>query len=52
MVAETWAVVTVPTFLVFGDDVARWVGGAHLLIGYAALGALLARRPELTGAVD
>ena len=35
MVAETWAVVTVPTFLVLGDGVARWVGGAHLLIGYA-----------------
>jgi hypothetical protein len=52
MVAETWAVVTVPTFLLLGDGVARWVGGAHLLIGYAALGLLLARRPELTGAVD
>jgi len=50
LVAETWAVVTVPTFLLFGDGVARWVGGAHLLIGYAALGLLLARRPELTGA--
>jgi hypothetical protein len=52
MVAETWAVVTVPTFLLFGDGVARWVGGAHLLIGYAALGLLLARRPELTGATE
>ena len=52
MVAETWAVVTVPTFLVLGDGAARWVGGTHLLIGYAALGVLLARRPELTGAVD
>jgi len=52
MVAETWAVVTVPTFLVLGDGVARWVGGAHLLIGYAALGLLLARRPELTGAAE
>ena len=52
MVAETWAVVTVPTFLLFGDGVARWVGGAHLLVGYAALGLLLARRPELTGATE
>ncbi len=52
MVAETWAVVTVPTFLLFGDGVARWVGGAHLVIGYAALGLLLARRPELTGATE
>ena len=52
MVAETWAVVTVPTFLILGDGAARWVGGTHLLIGYAALGLLLARRPDLTGAVD
>lgn len=52
MVAETWAVVTVPTFLLFGDGVARWVGGAHLVIGYAALGLLLTRRPELTGASE
>jgi hypothetical protein len=52
LVAETWAVVTVPTFLVLGDGVARWVGGAHLVIGYAALGLLLARRPELTGATE
>ncbi|MDF2145397.1 hypothetical protein [Knoellia sp. p5-6-4] len=52
MVAETWAVVTVPTFLLLGDGVARWVGGAHLVIGYAALGLLLARRPELTGASE
>ena len=52
VVAETWAVVTVPTFLLFGDGIARWVGGAHLLIGYATLGLLLARRPELTGAAE
>jgi len=50
LVAETWAVVTVPTFLILGDTPARWVGGVHLVIGYAALGLLLARRPELTGA--
>jgi hypothetical protein len=52
LVAETWAVVTVPCFLVFGDGVARWVGAVHLLVGYAALGLLLARRPELTGAAE
>jgi len=50
LVAETWAVVTVPTFLLFGDPVANWVGGTHLLVGYVTLGVLLARRPELTGA--
>lgn len=52
LVAETWAVVTVPTFAILGDGVARWVGATHLLIGYAALGLLLARRPELTGATE
>jgi hypothetical protein len=52
LVAESWAVVTVPTFAILGDGVARWVGATHLLIGYAALGLLLARRPELTGAAE
>ncbi|WP_426511499.1 hypothetical protein ACPPVO_13265 [Dactylosporangium sp. McL0621] len=49
-VAESWAVVTVPTFAILGSPVADYVGGAHLLIGYAALGLILAARPELTGA--
>lgn len=52
LVAETWAVVTVPTFLIVGEPFSSSVGGAHLLIGYATLGLLLARRPELTGATD
>ena len=52
LVAETWAVVTVPTFLIVGEPFSSWVGGAHLLVGYATLGVLLARRPELTGATD
>jgi hypothetical protein len=52
LVAETWAVVTVPTFLIVGEPVSSWVGGAHLLVGYATLGLLLARRPELAGAAD
>jgi hypothetical protein len=52
LLAETWAVVTVPTFLIVGEPVSSWVGGTHLLVGYAALGLLLARRPELTGASD
>lgn len=50
LVAETWAVVTVPSFLLLGDGPARWIGATHLLVGYAALGVLLAGRPELTGA--
>jgi hypothetical protein len=52
LLTETWAVVTVPTFLIVGEPVSSWVGGTHLLVGYAALGLLLARRPELTGASD
>jgi hypothetical protein len=51
MVAESWAPITVPTyFLVPGA--AQYVGAAHLVIGYVALGVILATRPELTGARD
>jgi hypothetical protein len=46
LVAESWAVITVPASILFGDAVARWVGGGHLLIGYATLGVLLAVRPR------
>jgi hypothetical protein len=49
-VAESWAVVTVPTFAILGSPIADYVGATHLLIGYAALGVILAVRPELTGA--
>ncbi|MFC4062324.1 hypothetical protein ACFOWE_28825 [Planomonospora corallina] len=48
LLAESWVVVTLPVLAIFGDGVSRWVGGGHLLVGYAALGVLLARRPELT----
>ncbi|GAA3446458.1 hypothetical protein [Planomonospora venezuelensis] len=47
LIAESWGVVTVPLFIAFGEGASRWVGGGHLLIGYAALGALLALRPGL-----
>ncbi len=46
LVAETWAVVTVPTFLVAGESAAVVVGGIHMLVGYVGLGLLLALRPE------
>jgi hypothetical protein len=49
-IAESWAPITVPTFLIFGSPLADYIGGAHLLLGYAVLGLLLATRPELTGA--
>ena len=50
LIAESWAIVTVPTFVLLGDPVAGWVGGGHLIVGYALLGVILARHPELTGA--
>ena len=36
--------------IVFGELGSTIVGGTHLLIGYATLGVLLAKRPELTRA--
>jgi hypothetical protein len=47
LVAESWAIVTVPSMIIFGDGASRWIGGTHLLIGYATLGVLLALRPDL-----
>ncbi|WP_433615488.1 hypothetical protein ACQP2P_11740 [Dactylosporangium sp. CA-139114] len=49
-VAESWAVVTVPTFALLGSPIADYVGATHLLVGYLTLGLILAARPELTGA--
>lgn len=50
MVAESWAVVCVPMLAIFGNAVATWLPGTHLLLGYVTLGALLLAKPELTGA--
>ena len=44
LVAESWAVVTVPSMGIFGEGVARWVGAVHLVIGYAVLGQIVARK--------
>ena len=52
LVAESWAVVTVPSFAVFGAGVAQVVASSHLLIGYVTLGVIIALRPHLTGARD
>ncbi|MGR6965072.1 hypothetical protein ACU610_11465 [Geodermatophilus sp. URMC 61] len=51
MVAESWAPVVVPTAFLL-PAVTQYIGAAHLLVGYVALGVVLARRPELTGARD
>ncbi|WP_433059329.1 hypothetical protein [Dactylosporangium sp. CS-033363] len=48
-VAESWAVVCVPVFGALGNSpIADYIGGAHLLVGYATLGLILATRPSLT----
>ncbi|MEV5961302.1 hypothetical protein AB0L70_06025 [Kribbella sp. NPDC051952] len=47
LIAESWAIVAIPSMVILGDDVARWVGGGHLLIGYATVGVLLALKPHL-----
>ncbi|MEO3782325.1 hypothetical protein ABGB12_03275 [Actinocorallia sp. B10E7] len=48
LIAESWALVAVPSYAMFGAQVSGWVGGTHLIVGYAALGVLLARNPHLT----
>ncbi|MFI5491577.1 hypothetical protein [Actinoplanes sp. NPDC051859] len=48
LVAESWAVVSVPAFGILGAEAGRFVGAGHLLIGYVALGLILALRPHLT----
>lgn len=50
LVAESWAVVTVPVYATVGGTVANVVGGTHLLVGYATLGLVLVARPHLVGA--
>lgn len=50
LVAESWAVVTVPAFVLAGETLANVVGGTHLLLGYVTLGLILVARPHLVGA--
>jgi hypothetical protein len=47
LVAESWAVVSVPSMAIFGQTVGLYVGAVHLLVGYATLGLVLAARPQL-----
>ncbi len=47
--AESWAPVCVPAAALL-PSAAPAIAAGHLLIGYAVLGLILARRPELTGA--
>ena len=44
MVAESWAVVTIPAMGIFGEAAGKYVGALHLLVGYAVLGVLVSRK--------
>lgn len=47
LVAESWALVVIPTMAVFGNGVATVVATVHLVVGYAVLGQIVARRAHL-----
>lgn len=49
--AESWAPVNIPIAQAL-PALSPYVAAGHLLVGYAALGVVLALRPELTGARD
>jgi hypothetical protein len=44
MVAESWAVVTVPVLGIFGESAAAVVAPLHLVVGYTVLGQVVARK--------
>ena len=44
VVAESWAVVTIPALVIGGDLVGQLVGAAHLVVGYAVLGVIVSRK--------
>ena len=46
MVAESWAVVTIPAMGIFGEAAGKYVGAIHLLVGYAVLGVLVSRKTD------
>ncbi|NPD04751.1 hypothetical protein HN031_08665 [Nocardioides sp. zg-1308] len=46
MVAESWAVVTIPALGIFGETVGHAVACLHLVVGYAVLGVLVARKTD------
>jgi hypothetical protein len=44
MVAESWAVVTIPAMGIFGEEAGKYVGALHLLVGYTVLGLIVSRK--------
>ncbi|GAA1011112.1 hypothetical protein Aple_056900 [Acrocarpospora pleiomorpha] len=47
LVAESWAVVTLPAMGILGLSAGNLIGASHLLVGYTTLGLIIAFRPEL-----
>ncbi len=44
LVAESWAVVTIPSLAIGGETAGQLVGAGHLVVGYAVLGVLVSRK--------
>ena len=44
LVAESWAICVIPATMVFGDGVGQVVAIVHLVVGYAFLGQIVARK--------
>ena len=44
LVAESWAVCVIPTMMIMGQGAAQVVAVVHLVIGYATLGRIVARK--------
>ena len=37
---------TIPAMGIFGEEVGKYVGALHLLVGYAVLGVLVSRKRD------
>lgn len=46
MVAESWALVVIPTLAIVGPAAAAVVAPLHLVVGYATLGLIVARKTQ------
>ncbi|MEV4526479.1 hypothetical protein [Streptosporangium sp. NPDC049304] len=52
LVAESWAIVSIPAMGILGASIGGVVAATHLLVGYATLGLIIAFRPELVRGED
>jgi len=46
-IAETWLLFMIPAMALVSEEATAFVSAAHLLLGYTALGVILAMRPDL-----